>query len=221
MDIQLHYIEQGTGMPLILLHGNGENHTYFQHQIDCFSKKYRVIAIDTRGHGDSPRGTAPFTIEQFADDLYHFMEAKSIAKAHILGFSDGGNIGLVFALQHPERVGKLILNGANLFPKGMKTSVYWWVLRHYWKAKWQNDKAQQEMMALMLRQPHIAPESLAAVTAQTLIVVGNKDMIRERHTRLIHSHIKGSQLIIIEGSHFCASENHGTFNRLVGNFLEK
>lgn len=69
MDIQLNYQEAGTGTPFLLLHGNGEDHTYFRHQIEYFRTRYRVIALDTRGHGKSPRGTAPFTIEQFSRDL--------------------------------------------------------------------------------------------------------------------------------------------------------
>ena len=69
MDITLHYQEKGTGTPFILLHGNGENCTYFKNQIEYFSDRYRMIALDTRGHGKSPRGTAPFTIEQFSCDL--------------------------------------------------------------------------------------------------------------------------------------------------------
>ena len=73
-DIQLNYIEQGQGQPLILLHGNGEDTTYFEHQIPYFSKSYRIIAIDTRGHGKSPRGERPFTIVQFAEDLHEFIE---------------------------------------------------------------------------------------------------------------------------------------------------
>ena len=77
-DIQLHYIEQGQGQPLILLHGNGEDTTYFEHQISYFSKNYRVIAIDTRGHGKSSRGEKPFTIKQFAEDLHDFMNEKGI-----------------------------------------------------------------------------------------------------------------------------------------------
>ena len=60
MDIQLRYMEKGAGFPLILLHGNGEDHTYFEHQMGPFGARYRVIAVDTRGHGASPRGTAPF-----------------------------------------------------------------------------------------------------------------------------------------------------------------
>ena len=76
MDISLYYIEEGQGKPLILLHGNGEDHTYFVHQIRYFSRMYRVIAIDTRGHGASPRGTAPFSIRQFAEDLLSFMDTN-------------------------------------------------------------------------------------------------------------------------------------------------
>ena len=79
-DIQLHCIDQGQGQPSILLHGNGENGEYFGHQIAYFCKKYRVIALDTRGHGQSPRGNKPFTIKQFADDLLNFMDEKDIQK---------------------------------------------------------------------------------------------------------------------------------------------
>ena len=90
MDIELHYIKKGAGAPLLLLHGNGEDGSYFVHQMDAFSLHYTVYAIDTRGHGRSPRGNAPFTMEQFARDLLEFMDEEAIQKANILGFSDGG-----------------------------------------------------------------------------------------------------------------------------------
>lgn len=86
MELINHYEEAGAGEPLILLHGNGESCEYFSRQISYFKENYRVIAVDTRGHGKSPRGTAPFTIRQFADDLYAFMRRRGIDKAHILGF---------------------------------------------------------------------------------------------------------------------------------------
>ena len=69
MDIDLHYAQQGQGPPLVLLHGNGEDGSYFSRQLGDFSQHYRVITVDTRGHGKSPRGSAPFTLEQFALDL--------------------------------------------------------------------------------------------------------------------------------------------------------
>jgi pimeloyl-ACP methyl ester carboxylesterase len=92
VDIELYYQEKGNGEPFIMLHGNGENSDYFCNQIEYFSKNYHVIAIDTRGHGKSPRGEAPFTNAQFADDLYDFIMQKELKKAIILGFSDGANI---------------------------------------------------------------------------------------------------------------------------------
>ena len=123
MNIELYYREAGSGEPLIMLHGNGESGEYFINQIEHFQSRYRVIAPDTRGHGRSPRGEAPFTIAQFANDLYDFMQGLGIARAVLLGFSDGANIAMKFAMQHPEMVKALILNGGNLDPSGVKRTA--------------------------------------------------------------------------------------------------
>ena len=224
MDIQLHYTEQGSGFPLILLHGNGEDSTYFEHQIPYFSKQYRVIAIDTRGHGKSPRGTAPFTLIQFAEDLKHFLDEHSITKAHILGFSDGGNIALEFILRYPQYVEKLVVDGANLFPKGVKWRYQAPVVIGYHIANCFAKKSEKalrnaEMLNLMVSMPHIVPKDLERITIPTLVMAGDRDMIRDAHTRLIHEHIKGSQLCILKGSHFCAHECPEAFNTVVEDFL--
>ena len=225
-DIQLHYIEQGQGQPLILLHGNGESCGYFEHQIPFFASKYRVIAIDTRGHGKSPRGEKPFTIKQFAEDLHDFMDEKGIDKAIILGFSDGGNIALTFALKYPEMVDKMILNGAHLFPKGVKPRYQWPIEFGYRIAKLFSKKSEQarrnaEMLALMVNEPHIEPSALARLTMPVLVVVGTKDMIKESHTRHIYKSLPNAQLNIIEGDHFVANKNFGAFNGVVERFLGK
>ena len=224
MDITLHYIEQGQGQPMILLHGNGENCGYFEHQIPYFSKEYRVIAIDTRGHGQSPRGEKPFTIKQFAKDLYDFLEEKGIEKAILLGFSDGGNIAMEFALRHPEKVEKLVLNGANLFPSGVKPLYQWPIEIGYRIAKLfakKSEKAKQnaEMLGLMVNEPHIEPSQLAALTMPVLVVAGTKDMIKEKHTRLIYKSLPNAQLAILAGDHFVANKNFETFNKAVETFL--
>ena len=225
-DIKLHYTEQGQGQPLILLHGNGEDSSYFVHQIAHFSKSYRVIAIDTRGHGQSPRGEKPFAIKQFAEDLKDFLDTRNIAKAIILGFSDGGNIALEFALKYPERVEKLILNGANLFPSGVKPLYQWPIEVGYRIAKLfskKSEKAKQnaEMLGLMVNEPHIDPSELSRLTMPVLVVAGTKDMIKESHTRLIYSSLTNAQLAIIEGDHFVANKNAEAFNKVVAEFLRK
>ena len=225
LDIRLHYIEQGQGQPLILLHGNGESNTYFEHQIPCFAKDYRVIAIDTRGHGLSPKGDKPFSIKQFAEDLYDFMDEKGINKSTLLGFSDGGNIALTFALKHPEKVEKLILNGANLFPNGVKLRYQWPIVVGYHIAKCfakksENAKKNADLLALMVKEPQINPSELSRLTMPVLVITGTKDMIKDSHTRLIYKNLPNAKLEILEGDHFIANKKPEAFNAAVSHFLE-
>lgn len=222
MEIQLHYEEQGTDTPLLLLHGNGEDGTYFVHQMAFFSRFYRVIALDTRGHGQSPRGDSPFTIRQFAADLLDFMDEMGLKKAHILGFSDGGNIALTFALAHPERVDHLILNGANLFPAGVKPTVQLPIVLGYHMASlFRNEKARHnaELLGLMIKEPNFSPADLAGLHVPTLVIAGTKDMIRERHTRLIADSLPDARLVLLPGDHFIANKQPEAFNQAVLDFL--
>ena len=222
MDIQLHFTRQGTGFPLLLLHGNGEDGSYFVHQMDEFSRDFTVYAIDTRGHGQSPRGAAPFTISQFADDLHAFMDEHELEQADILGFSDGGNIALTFALGHPERVRRLILNGANLDPKGVKPMVQLPIVLGYHIASlFRNPKAHAnaELLGLMVNEPHIAPAELEKLTMPVLVIAGANDMIRDAHTHLIAASIPGARLAIIPGDHFIANKEPAAFNAAVRAFL--
>lgn len=226
MDIQLNYTTAGQGFPLVLLHGNGEDHTYFKHQMGPFSEKFRVIAPDTRGHGRSPRGTAPFTLEQFAEDLKDFLDSREIGRCHLLGFSDGANIALLFALKYPEYVEKLILNGADLYPAGVKLStqapiVLGWGLLQAVRRFDKKARPKWELLDLMTTQPHIKPDSLSALTMPTLVVAGEKDMIRESHTRLIARSIPNSRLAILPGDHFVARRNWQAFNPVVLKFLSE
>jgi pimeloyl-ACP methyl ester carboxylesterase len=224
MNITHHYIEKGEGFPLILLHGNGEDCSYFEHQIEPFAQHFRVIAIDTRGHGQTPRGDAPFTIRQFAEDLLAFMNQRGIAKAHILGFSDGGNIAMVFALAHPERAEKLILNGANLDASGVKRKIQIPIEIGYRIARLfakRSAKAKQnaEMLGLMVNDPNVTPDELSQIQSPTLVIAGNNDMIKDSHTRLIARSIPNAQLAIIPGTHFIANKNPQAFNETVLRFL--
>jgi len=224
MDINHYYIEKGTGFPLILLHGNGEDCGYFVHQMEPFAKHFRVIAIDTRGHGQTPRGEASFSIRQFAEDLLDFMNLHQIEKAHILGFSDGGNIAMVFALMHPERVEKLILNGANLNASGVKRKVQIPIEIGYRIAKIFATKSSAarknaEMLGLMVNDPNVKAEELSCIQNPTLVIAGEKDMIKDSHTRLIAKSIPGAMLSIIPGNHFIANKNPDTFNEVVLRFL--
>ncbi len=220
----LHYTRQGGGPPLLLLHGNGEDGSYFVHQMDAFSLHYTVYAIDTRGHGRSPRGDAPFTMEQFARDLLEFMDEEAIQRANILGFSDGGNIALTFALAHPERVDRLILNGANLDPSGVKLHIQLPIVLGYAAASLfgrMSPKAKHnaEILGLMVKEPHIPAQALETRYIPTLVIVGTRDMIRDAHTLLIAGSLPLGRLEMIVGDHFIAAKSPDEFNEAVAAFL--
>ena len=220
MDIRHYYIESGHGDPIIFLHGNGESCEYFRGQMDAFAKRFHVYALDTRGHGKTPRGEKPFTIRQFAEDLLCFMDEHQIEKTHLLGFSDGGNIAMIFAMQYPERVDRLVLNGANLDPGGVKRSVQIPIEIGYriagrFSGKSESARLNAEMLGLMVNDPNVRPEELKAIRAKTLVIAGTKDMILETHTRLIAESIPDSQLEFIGGNHFIANKKPEEFNRVV------
>lgn len=226
MDIKLNYIEKGEGYPLILLHGNGEDASCFEHQIDYFSKEYRVLAVDTRGHGKSPRGTAPFTFDQFAKDLEGFMDEHGLFTANILGFSDGGITALLFALANPTRVNKLILNGANLELEGVIPEMRKRIVSGAQKAAEKKDEspeamARYERLHLMADQPSIDPKRLAQLDVPTLVIVGTDDMIEADHTQLIYRSLPKAELVIIQGDHFVAYKNPVDFNKAVDAFLHE
>lgn len=226
MDISLYYREKGNKEPFILLHGNGEDGSYFENQIDYFSDKYRVIALDTRGHGKSPRGNAPFTIEQFSRDLYDFMTGLEISNAIILGFSDGANIAMKFAIKHPNMVKALILNGGNLNSKGVKRTTQIPIEMGYriasrFASKSPDAKRNAEMLGLMVNEPNISPAELSKITAPTLVICGKRDMIKESHTKEIAANIPSAKLSIIKGNHFIANKRAAAFNKEVEAFLKE
>lgn len=224
MDISLYYQEQGEGEPFFLLHGNGEDGTYFANQLSFFSDRYRVIAVDTRGHGKSLRGTAPFTMEQFAMDLHKLMDKLEIQKAVMLGFSDGANIAMKFALKYPDRVKALILNGGNLDTKGVKRNIQIPIEIGYrfvklFAGKSEEAKSHMEILGLMVNEPNIKPEELRAIQAPTLVIAGTKDMIKQPHTEMIAEYIPNAKLSVIPGDHFIANKNAEKFNKEVEAFL--
>lgn len=224
MKINNFFIEKGQGEKLVLLHGNGEDSSYFEAQTREFSKYYHVYAVDTRGHGRSPRGQAEFSIRQFAEDLKAFFEQQGIEKAHILGFSDGANIAMIFAMRYPQLVDRLILNGGNLNGRGVKDLVQLPIVMGYklaLKSAAKSDSARRkaELLGLMVNDPNIEPTELFNIKAKTLVLAGDHDMIKDEHTRLIASCIPDAELCILRGDHFIAAKAAEEYNHAVLHFL--
>ncbi len=221
MNTELFYTDNGNSdsAPLVLLHGNGGNSSSFFYVVDHFSKKRRVITVDTRGHGRSPKGEKPFTLSQFADDLKEFLDTMGIEKAVLVGYSDGGNIAMIFAKKYLNRVSGLVLNGANAFPKGLLPHVYNSMLRDYKKAKRllrkspSNQKLRDnlDLLNLMIKEPDITPEQLKKMNVPSLVLVGSHDVIAREHTQMIADSLPASRLKVVEGGHGIVKSNSADY----------
>ncbi|WP_316734956.1 alpha/beta fold hydrolase [Pedobacter aquatilis] len=226
-DGEIYYETYGKGMPLILLHGNNESINSFRKQIGTLSAHYKIIAIDTRGQGNSTNNkTTPYSYELFAKDLQVVMDALSIKKANILGWSDGGNTALTFALKNQNRINKMIIMGANLSPGhdaiDNRTLDIFKKRRDSLKQNTDLSSLNQlRLTNLVLEQPQIKAIDLDTIKVPVLVLAGESDVVKESHTRLIHAHLKNSKITIIQNSnHYAPLNNAEVFNSLVLDFLK-
>lgn len=219
----LYYEIYGEGEPLLMLHGNGGSMSAFLNQVDFFSKKYKVILVDCRARGNSsyPPGVK-LSFDLLADDTAQFLDKIGVPKAHILGWSDGGIIGLVMALRYPEKVGKLIAMGANIFPEGCIDLDGMKQLVADWEKKNQDHRYDWyiDLYNLDINFPQMKYDDLKGIKSKTLIMAGDHDVIRGEHTLKMYEAIRGAQLAILpDSTHFVVQENPELFNATVMRFL--
>ncbi len=193
----LFYDKIGEGRPLLLLHGNGEDHTIFDALIPLLAKNHTVYAIDSRGHGAS-NPTDDYHYDGMADDIMELATSLEIESPILCGFSDGGIVGLLLAIHYPGLLSRLVICGANLYPHGMRRTFLHKIKQHYKRTGSLLDR-------LMLQEPDIDPACLAKVQIPTLVVAGSEDIIKLSHTKLIAESLANAQMQIIPG------EDHGSY----------
>jgi pimeloyl-ACP methyl ester carboxylesterase len=103
-DIDVYYTEVGTGEPLLLIMGFGGDHTAWAFQQGAFARRYRVVAFDNRGAGQTSAPDQPYTTAMMAADARGLMDALGIDRAHVIGVSMGGMIAQEYAIAHPDRL---------------------------------------------------------------------------------------------------------------------
>jgi len=231
--VELYYAEYGSGQPVILLHGGLGNSDYWGDLIPAMALHYRVIVMDSRGHGRSTRDAQSYGYDLMASDVIGLMDHLKLARADIIGWSDGAIIGLDIAMNHPDRIGRLFAFAANSTVDGLKADVlenptFAAYIERAGEEYKQNSPTPKEYEAFLNQigamwasQPNWTDADLARIRTPVLIVDGEHDeAIRRDHTEMLARVVPGAQLLILPGvSHFAMLQNPAEFNAAVLKFL--
>lgn len=220
--IKMYYEIYGSGKPLVLLHGNGGSIKGHARRIEYFKNQFQVIAIDSRGHGKSTdTSNKQLNYKQMADDVSVLLDSLKIKDTYIWGKSDGGILGLLIAIHHPEKVSKLAAFGANLYPG--KKAVYDEIDKLVMDTlKVTKDSRTKNLYTLLAYQPDIKDKDLQKIKCPVLIMSGDRDAIRLEHSIEIFNNIENSNLFVMPGAtHFGSYEKTELFNMVLSSFFNE
>lgn len=231
--IRLWHAVFGQGEPVVFLHGGLANANYWGLQVPVVAKQYQVIVLDSRGHGRSTRDNRPYGYDLMADDVIGLLDYLKIPKAAVVGWSDGGILGLDLAIRHPERVTKVFAFAANSDPSGVVNGVEKnptfarFIARAglEYRALSTTPNEYQAFVDAISRmwatQPNWTTRQLAAIRTPTLVADGDHDeAIKRPHTEYLAASIPGAGLLILpETSHFSFLQDPDQFTWHVLHFL--
>lgn len=232
-DIRMYYEIHGDGTPLILLHGGLGSAENWGNQIPALSKQYKVIALESRGHGRSTYSEEPIGYSLMASDVIAAMDFLEIREAHVLGWSDGGIISLDLAINHPDRLIRVIAYGANYDASGFRADF-----GENETVKRSIDKLSADYQRLSptpqqwdtflanignmwASEPHFSPDQLRSITVPMLILAGDNDEgVLTEHTKEMARLIPTAELTIMSNTgHYAVWEKPEEFNKIVLEFL--
>ncbi len=233
------YDEDGSGEPLVLLHGGLSTNETWGPQMPELGKVFRVLAPERRGHGHTPDVDGPFSYDDMATDTIGFLEAVVAGPAHLVGWSDGGIIGLIVAMRRPDLVRKLVAISANFDTSGVPEEI----LSHFLSMQPDSEGLASlrsmyeaaspdgpdhwpvvfaKFIEMASREPHIPPSELKRIAAPTLVLAGDDDLMSLEHTIELFASIPNAELAIVPGtSHFLTMEKPDVVNRLILDFIQK
>jgi pimeloyl-ACP methyl ester carboxylesterase len=215
-DVSIYYKTFGSGSPVLVLHGGLGSLMDMRHQIESLARKRLVIAPDSRGQGRSTDSAAPLSYAEMAEDMRALLDRLGIGRADVVGWSDGGIIGLELALRYAARVGRLVVIGANFDPSGLVNlpppeapvppapRLYRWTAPDpaHWPVLY------RKVTEMWRTEPRYTLQELGTIRSPTLVMAGEFDVIRRDHTDALAAAIPGAQEYIIPGASHRALETH-------------
>jgi pimeloyl-ACP methyl ester carboxylesterase len=232
--IRLYFARFGAGRPLVLLHGGLGNSNYWGEVIPLLvDHQFEVIVVDSRGHGRSTRSDEPYSYRLMADDVIALLDYLKLERVDLVGWSDGGIIGLDLAMRQPTRLNHLAVYGANSDPAGARagfdsTPVFAAYLArtrteyaHLSPTPRDYDRFVQQIEAMWAQEPNYSQADLEKIHTPTLVFDGAHDeAIKREHTEYLARTIPGARLVILgDVSHFGMLQNPGEFARTILDFL--
>lgn len=230
--VKIWYAEFGQGKPVLFLHGGLANSNYWGHQVRALvAAHYKVIVMDSRGHGRSTRDAQPYSYDLMSQDVVALLDYLKVPKVALVGWSDGAIIGLDVAMHHPDRLTRLFAFGANYDVAGMNTApsdvgnLYFARVGQEYAALSPTPDGFKSFLAqigsMWPTQPHWTKADLAKITTPTWIVDGDHDeSITHDQPRTLADWIPNGRLLIEPGvSHFAFIQNPDQFNADLLRFL--
>jgi pimeloyl-ACP methyl ester carboxylesterase len=230
-DVRTWYDERGDGEPLMLIHGGAVDARFFDPNIDTLAARFHVVTPDLRGHGHTPDVDGPFTYESFAQDTIELIEAVIGGPAHLVGHSIGAGVALHVALRRPDLVRGLVLISAAFHHSGqiaVDDIDIDQVVATFGAAYGQVSPDGEAHYAVVVRkeiemdhrEPALDVSDLAGVTAPTLVMAGDDDVITLEHTLALYRGISNAELAVVPGtSHFLTQEKPQLVTTMVVDFL--
>jgi pimeloyl-ACP methyl ester carboxylesterase len=220
---RIYYTERGDGPTLVLLHGGGDSGEHsFVHQLDVFSERHHIVAPDQVGQGHTPEVSGPLSYTGMMEDTAALFKLLKLKHADVVGFSDGGILGLMLAIRHPELVRRLVVSGVNIAPEGLNAED----LEELRATQIPKPKTIDEKLAhLWATSPtdsELSVALLAKITQPVLVISGDRDAITLEHTLTIFHALPSAELCVLPGTdHATFSGRAEWLNPIISAFLDR
>ncbi|NKJ74564.1 alpha/beta fold hydrolase [Rhizobium leguminosarum bv. viciae] len=228
-DIKMYYAEYGEGEPILFIHGGLGNADVWGHQVADFAKDHLVIVADSRGHGRSTRSQQPFGYDLMTSDYVALLDYLKIDKVTLVGWSDGGIIGIDMAMKHPEKLMRVIAHAANVTTDGLKADVmsnktfndYINVAGEYYRklspTPNEYDAFVKQISHMWKTQPAWTAADLGKIAVPVTLAIGDYDeAVKLDHTEMMAKDIPGAKLVILkDASHFAMLQDPAGYDAMI------